>query len=203
LPQLDAQQRLSMAGYLSMVDQYRKVLNLTAFRGYDELLFELVIESARLLQLGPIAPGSKCLDLGSGVGTPVVPLAVLCPAANFIAVESRERRASFLRLVGAQLKLTNLTVLQQHSSDFGLEHALAYDLVTARAFAKLDTLFAAALPLLKPEGEIRAYLGAEQDLDPALLDRLGLRLRQRIEYEARGARRSIYAVARHIIGHLT
>jgi 16S rRNA G527 N7-methylase RsmG len=111
-------------------------------------------------------------------------------------VESRERRSAFLKHCKAVLGLSNLTVLREHTSKFGLEHALHYDLITARAFAQVDSYLRTALPLLKPGGEIRGYLGAGQSLEPRLLQSLGLSLREQQEYEVEGARRVIYAVLR-------
>jgi 16S rRNA (guanine527-N7)-methyltransferase len=151
--------RAQLAQYLGLVEHYAPVLNLTAFRG-AELARELGAESLRLLELGPIPEGWNCSDLGSGVGTPVVPLALACPKASFTAVESRAKRCDFLRMVVAQVHIDNLTVLEQRTEQLIADAPASFDLVTARAYAQPDVLCAHAAALLKPGGELRGYTGA-------------------------------------------
>lgn len=152
-----------LTAYLQLVEQYSGALNLTAFRGAAELRRELGEESLRLLELGDIADGSSCVDLGSGVGTPVVPLALAVPGAQFTAVEARARRCDFLRMCAASLRLTNLRVLEQRTEQLIKDEPASFDLVTARAYAAPDVLCAHAAALLKPGGELRGYSGATME----------------------------------------
>ncbi|MDQ3023017.1 MAG: class I SAM-dependent methyltransferase [bacterium] len=156
--QLDNDQLLR---YLALVEQYSVALNLTAFRGAAELALELGAESLRLLELGEIATGWNCVDLGSGVGTPVVPLALAVPLAQFTAVEARARRCDFMRMVVAQVHIDNLVVLEQRTEQLIADAPHTFDLVTARAYAAPDVLCAHAAALLKLGGELRGYSGAE------------------------------------------
>ncbi|MCC7479024.1 class I SAM-dependent methyltransferase [bacterium] len=198
LPDVDAQKLGSLAEYLAIVEHYRRVLNLTAFAGAEQLTRELVGEAARLLELGPIEPGWKVLDLGSGVGTPVIPLAILCPEASFIGIESRERRAVYLQQARARLRLENLSFINGRVEELSVEHAMAYDLVTARAFAQPEQLLRLAMPLLRTSGELRGYLSGVQRLDPELLAELGLELAGMLEYSSGGglSGRVVYRLTR-------
>ena len=96
-PALDLMSNVGLAGLEKKIAQtvlYKQALSNTA-------LFNTELTSAALL------------DVGSGVGLPVVPLAVRLPHLTFYAVERRKRRAAFLKLVSALLELTNLHVVEE------------------------------------------------------------------------------------------
>jgi 16S rRNA (guanine527-N7)-methyltransferase len=153
-----------LALYLELVAQYSQALSLTGFSLEGPLLAaELVGEALRLLRLDQIAPATHVVDLGSGNGSPVIPLAALCPEGQFTAVEVRQRRAEFLRLVSAKLGLENLSVDNRRVEELAREQPRAFQLVTSRAFAPPGKLLPLASLLLAPGGELRGYLGADAD----------------------------------------
>ncbi|MCH7471435.1 class I SAM-dependent methyltransferase [bacterium] len=163
LPRLRSTELSQLTAYLRLVSEYSAVLNLTGFSSADELADGLVVPAVRLLELGEIPAGCLAVDLGSGNGSPVVPLAVLCPQASFTAVEARARRAAFLRQAAAALHLANLTVRHTRIEDMLDVEARSYDLVTARAYARPEQFLKQAAALLAAEGEVRGYAGAEMD----------------------------------------
>jgi 16S rRNA (guanine527-N7)-methyltransferase len=193
-----AQQCGQLAQYLALVDEYRGVLNLTAFSRPEELALELVVESARLLEFGALPAGLRCVDLGSGVGSPVVTLAVLCPQASFVAVESRQRRAAFLRQVCAALRLSNIEVWGERAELLAEREPGSFGLVTARAFAQPAVLMRLALALLAPEGELRGFYGAQLGEVELAANAAGLRVGASRAYEQRGLQRHIYSARRAI-----
>jgi len=195
---VNEEQEARLSEYLAMVAQYAPALNLTAFRGADEIKHEIGDESLRLLELGEIVDGWNCVDLGSGVGTPVVPLAISEPQANFTAVESRARRCDFLRQVVATLGLTNLRVLETRTEQLIAGAPAGFDLVTARAYAAPDVLCAHAAALLKPGGELRGYSGAEMAEVEAAAMAHGVTLEQVIAYSVGGSERHIYKLRKGV-----
>jgi 16S rRNA (guanine527-N7)-methyltransferase len=146
--------------YLELVWYYGEVFNLTAFKGPQELLDGLVTDSLRLLELGPVAKGAAVADLGSGNGSPVVPLAIRCPQANFTAIEANRKRSTFLQTVTASLGLANLKVAGTRVEQL-VQAGRRYDLVTSRAFAPPFDYLETALRLVRPGGEIRGFTGFE------------------------------------------
>jgi 16S rRNA (guanine527-N7)-methyltransferase len=198
LAQAGAEQHLQLARYLALVDEYRRVLNLTAFGGKAGLADELVMESARLLDLLPQRDGLRCVDLGSGVGSPVVPLALLRPGLSFMAIEARERRAAFLRQVNASLKPGNLEVRCQRAEQLIAEAPGAFDVVCARAFAKPAVLFEFADRLLGPQGLLLSFYGPQIGEVEAAAAAAGLRLDIVLPYEHGGLLRHAYRACRAI-----
>jgi len=180
------------AAYLRLVQQYSQGFNLTGFSSESELAFELIVESARLLELGPIGDGWRVVDLGSGAGAPVVTLAVLCPLAQFSAVEPSERRSAFLRQVQASLKLENLEICAVGAAEVSRSYRRACDLVTSRAFTPLPRLLPLVAKFLRPGGQLRGYLGAIGGGLDAVAARSGFHVAQIVSYQVGDAQRHIY-----------
>jgi 16S rRNA (guanine527-N7)-methyltransferase len=151
----------ALARYVELVEQYSGTLNLTGVIGGRRLADELALEALQLLQFGAFSPGTRVADLGSGNGSPVVPLAVCCPQARFTAIESRQRRAAFLSTVKAALQLDSLTVEPRRVEDVIADAAGSFDAVTSRAFAQAAMMFHYAGQLLGRGGEVRGFSGVD------------------------------------------
>jgi 16S rRNA (guanine527-N7)-methyltransferase len=160
LPQPDIER---LANWLALMDVAGNVMNLTGLSNPADMARELVGEALRLLQLGEMTPGSLVMDIGSGNGSPVIPLAVSCPEVSFVAVEARQRRSDFLRLATARLRLTNLRIVCSRVEKLPEELQGPYDIVVSRAFASPAEFIRIANGLIKPAGEIRGMAGDEAD----------------------------------------
>ena len=99
-------------------------------------------------------------DLGSGAGFPGVALATAFPDARVLLVESREKRAQFLKALVAELDLPNLAV--HHGRAEGLEPG--FDGVISRAMAAPSVVLAEAARLA-PRGRTVLLLTAQQSVD--------------------------------------
>ena len=84
----------------------------------------------------PPAPPACVIDLGSGVGLPGVPLAILWPTAKVNLVERGERRAALARRGIRTLGIQNVTVTEGDAAH--LEGQA--DLVVARAVAEPEVV---------------------------------------------------------------
>ena len=115
--------------YLALLQQWNKTYSLTGISDTEELIQRFLVES---LAFKPYLKGERIVDVGSGAGLPGVPLAITTPGVDVTLVESRGKRARFLRHVEGSLSLANVNV----------EHARAEDLAVARPF---DTVLARAV----------------------------------------------------------
>jgi len=109
---LPAEKILTLAAYCSELRRWNTRLNLTALTG-RELLRRLVVEPVwigRELKMGGIL-----VDVGSGNGSPALPLQITCQFSVCHLIEARLKRAAFLRHVAAALKLSSTTV---HHANF-------------------------------------------------------------------------------------
>lgn len=91
--------RAALAAYLTLLSRWNRKINLTAFDlddPTDQAMERLVIEPLRASRL--ITDRDRSLvDIGSGGGSPAVPLAIQCRHVRLTMIEVRERKAAFLR----------------------------------------------------------------------------------------------------------
>lgn len=93
----------------------------------DSLLF------ARGWELG--RPPTSLLDLGSGVGLPGIPLAVLWPATAVTLIDRSGRRVGLARRAVRVLGIANVTVVE---ADAGRHPPVEAELVVARAAGPVE-----------------------------------------------------------------
>lgn len=95
------------------------------------------------------------VDIGSGQGFPGIILGCMRPDLELVLVESRRRRASFLREALRQIPLERAEVREQRAESIGAPLARRARVVVARAI-RLDALLAFARPLLASDGRVIA-----------------------------------------------
>lgn len=83
-------------------------------------------------------PNTTILDVGSGSGIPAIPLKICFPDSCFYLVESRRRRANFLRNVIRRLGLKDAIVINSRVEAW--EEDVVADVVTARSVANPQTI---------------------------------------------------------------
>lgn len=144
-----------------LIDENRRQ-NLIAAGSVVDIWKRHILDGAQLVSLAG-GSGSWC-DIGSGPGLPGLVIAIL-GGQPMTLNEPRKLRADFLRRVVSELNLPNVAVAE------GKIERLAgkFDIITARAVARLDKLFGMACHLahsetkwVLPKGE-----NAQSELDEA------------------------------------
>ena len=105
-------------------------------------LLDVHFDDSRAAVEGLAARG-RWADLGSGAGFPGVALATAFPEAQVLLVESREKRAQFLKALVAELALPNLAVHQGRAEELDP----GFDGVISRAMAAPAVVLAHAARL--------------------------------------------------------
>ncbi len=138
--------------YIGLVLSWRHRLNLTGVGTEVEAARVLVVDALACLPLLPRE--GMVVDLGSGSGSPGVPIAVMRPEVRVLLVEASRKKAGFLGVVLRDLGLANADVLHARAEAMGRApaHRERYDAATARAVASLPVLAEFALPLLRVGG---------------------------------------------------
>jgi len=125
-----------LASYASEIDHWNKSVNLTSLSG-SGLIRRLIVEpvwAGRYLQMG----GVVC-DVGSGNGSPGIPLGITRNFSSTNLIEPRMKRAVFLRHVIAKLRLTNIVVHRFRVEEMP-EETLFSDWITLQAVDPTPTL---------------------------------------------------------------
>jgi 16S rRNA (guanine527-N7)-methyltransferase len=149
-----------------LLDRWNHTINLTGFplAGFPrEAINQLIVEpvlAAALLPAGAVT----WVDVGSGGGSPAIPLKILRPESRLRMIEPRERRSAFLREASRLLELTDVSVETARAE--ALDDRQSTDFVTVRAVRPDETLVAAIARLLAPGGSLLIFGGRDKPLVP-------------------------------------
>lgn len=112
---------------------------------------------------------AKSIEIGSGGGFPSIPLMILREDLEFTLVESVNKKCIFLKEITKKLNL-NAKVINTRCEELAKnsEFREKFDVVTARAVAKLNTLSEYCIPFLKKGGKFVAYKGELDELSESL-----------------------------------
>lgn len=102
-------------------------------------------------------------DVGAGAGFPSIPLKICFPQLKITIVDSLKKRITFLEHLIKELGLDNVQVHHSRAEDFAQDKSNreSYDLVLARAVARMSVLSELCLPLCKVNGLFIAMKGSD------------------------------------------
>ena len=103
-------------------------------------------------------PFSIC-DVGAGAGFPSIPLKIAFPNLKVTIVDSLNKRIKFLEELSQKLNLTDTYFYHARAEEFAGKKSgfrESFDVVTARAVARLSVLSEFCLPLVKLNGRFIA-----------------------------------------------
>jgi len=101
-----------LAAYFELLQKWNRKVSLTALPvedAGDEAIDRLLIEPALAARSLP-SPDSSIIDVGSGGGSPAIPLRLVAPGTSLRMVESKTRKAAFLREAARVLELERTEV---------------------------------------------------------------------------------------------
>lgn len=130
-----------LARYVELLAHWNRRVNLTSLDidpPTDAAIDRLIVEP--LIAARWVRPTDRrAIDVGSGGGSPAIPMAIACPSLHVTMVESRGKKCAFLRETVRELGLANADV---HQGRFGagLDLPGRPELLTVRA-VRLDSVF--------------------------------------------------------------
>lgn len=140
-----------LEGFAALTTKWTQKINLISRNTSDDIWNRHIVDSVQLYQYAPDR-FQNWVDLGSGGGFPGIVMAILGkakqPKAQFILIESDQRKAAFLRTAARELSL-QVDVIAKRIEDVTPQGA---DIVSARALAPLSALLDMTSRHLSPEG---------------------------------------------------
>jgi len=100
------------------------------------------------------------VDVGSGGGSPGIPLAAALPNRRVTLLEASARKAAFLERIAAGYP--NVQVVRGRAEEHDVD---AYGVAVARALAPPPVAAEWCLPLVRPQGGVLLYVGPTADLE--------------------------------------
>lgn len=123
--------------YLVLLDRWNRTHALTALPP-GQRREELLVDAAALLPfLAGLPAGARVVDLGTGMGSPAVVLALARPDLEVIGVDASMKKLAFLRQVAMELPIPNLKALHGRLETLP---PLEADWGTAKALGPLASL---------------------------------------------------------------
>ncbi|MGY3779280.1 16S rRNA (guanine(527)-N(7))-methyltransferase RsmG [Isobaculum melis] len=169
---LSSKQMAQFKRYFELLVEWNEKINLTAITEEKEVYLKHFYDSisASFYQDFSQEKLSIC-DVGAGAGFPSLPLKIVFPQLKITIVDSLNKRIQFLNLLANELDLQNVHFFHSRAEDFGQNKAYreTFDIVTARAVARMSVLAELCLPLVRKDGEFIALKASssEEELEAA------------------------------------
>ena len=147
----------SLANYLTLLARWNRRINLTAFdldhptdHAIDRLIVEPVLAAADVHDRDRVV-----IDIGSGGGSPALPLKIVTPHVRMTLIEARVRKSAFLREAVRELNLADVGVETFRLDRRGMaELNGTADVVTMRAVRADAEILHGVGKLLQLEGRL-------------------------------------------------
>ncbi len=157
--------------YYKTLVEWNEKMNLTAITDQEEVYLKHFYDSISAAFFFDFTKVDSICDVGAGAGFPSIPLKICFPHLSVSIVDSLNKRISFLHHLADVLKLEDTAFYHDRAETFGksVDHREQYDLVTARAVARMSVLSELCLPLVKMDGYFLAMKAssAQEEMDIA------------------------------------
>ena len=158
IPSKDELSQLEL--YYQLLDKWNQRINLTALplgalpppQTVERLFIEPLVGAALIEETGLTA-----LDIGSGAGSPALPLKIVRPRLRLTLVEAKTRKTAFLQEAVRTLRLQNLSIRAERVEQVAQGAASLVELVTIRAVKLNQPLIDTVLRLLVDNGRLMTF----------------------------------------------
>lgn len=176
--------------YFELLVEWNEKINLTAITEKDEVYLKHFYDSIAPILQGLIENQPiRLLDIGAGAGFPSLPMKILFPELDVTIIDSLNKRINFLHLLAEELGLNGVHFYHGRAEDFAQDKAFRaqFDIVTARAVARMQVLSELTIPYLKVGGHLLALKAsnAPEELEEAknALNLLFSKVEDNLQYE--------------------
>lgn len=138
--------------YYELLVTWNERMNLTSITDKESVYLKHFYDSLMLAKVIDLNKVSSLCDVGTGAGFPGLVLKIVYPHLHVTLVDSMQKRVHFLNEVITELDLKNVQLENVRAEDYSKTTREQFDVVTARAVAKLNILLEYCTPLVKEEG---------------------------------------------------
>lgn len=163
---LSENQTKQFAIYYDFLIEYNKKVNLTRITDKTEVYYKHFYDSLLLDKAYTFEKGTTLLDIGAGAGFPSIPLKIMYPDINVTIVDSTNKRIIFLEELCKKLDI-KVNLVNARAEEYIENNRESFDLVTARAVARLNILSELCIPYVKIGGYFIALKGKNTEFEVA------------------------------------
>ena len=158
-----------LSDYENALLDVNRYMNLTAITEPHAVALKHFADSLTISRFIP--ENARVADVGSGAGFPAFPLAICRPDLRVIAIDGTDKRVRFLRETVEKVGIRNAGAMTGRAEAIARDPSFReqFDVVTARAVARLNVLAELCLPLVKEGGYFLAMKSvlADEELKEA------------------------------------
>ena len=132
-PEITVAQRDHFARLGPLYAEWNARVNLISRKDFEHLYERHILHSLGIANVVAFRKGTRIVDVGTGGGFPLIPLAVLFPDCVFHGIDGIGKKIAAVKGVIEGLGLTNCTADQVRST----EHRQRYDVIVSRAVTTL------------------------------------------------------------------
>lgn len=186
--ELSTEQKQQFDTYFKTLVEWNEKMNLTAITDQPSVYLKHFYDSISAAFYVDFTKVTSLCDVGAGAGFPSIPIKICFPHLHITIVDSLNKRIQFLNHLSNELGLKNMNFVHSRAEDFGRnpQYREAFDLVTARAVARMSVLSELCVPLVKEGGQFVAMKAAsgEDELKDAkkALSVLGVKLNEEFNF---------------------
>jgi len=154
--------------YYHTLIEWNEKMNLTAITDKHEVYLKHFFDSISPAFYYDFTQITSICDVGAGAGFPSIPLKICFPHLKLSIVDSLQKRITFLNHLAAQLELQDVAFYHDRAETFGRKETReSFDVVIARAVARMAVLSELCLPLVRVNGTFIAMKAsaAQEELD--------------------------------------
>lgn len=175
--------------YFEILVEWNEKMNLTAITDLEGVYLKHFYDSISAAFYFDFTKVKTICDVGAGAGFPSIPLKICFPHLQVTIVDSLNKRITFLNHLSEQLNLEHCNFVHARAEDFGQnpKYREQFDVVTARAVARLSVLSELCIPLVKTGGQflsLKAATGHEELKEAKkAIEVLGASLKEQFDYQ--------------------
>jgi len=156
------QQLKQLERYYEVLVEWNEKMNLTGITERDAVYEKHFFDSISLSFFVNIKEVANIADIGSGAGFPSIPLKIMFPHLKVLIVDSLNKRITFLKHLADELGLKDVNCVHGRAEDIARlpQYRDGFQLVTARAVARLAVLNEFCLPFVAPGGTFASMKGS-------------------------------------------
>ena len=198
--ELSKQQIAQFQKYFELLVEWNEKMNLTAITDLEGVYLKHFYDSISASFFFDFTKVTSVCDVGAGAGFPSIPIKICFPHLEVTIVDSLNKRITFLNHLSNELQSENMTFVHARAEEFGQNtvYREKFDVVTARAVARLSVLSELCIPLAKEGGyfvALKAAAGAEEMIDAKkAITTLGAKLKEEFAFHlpVEESERSLY-----------
>ncbi|WP_173918082.1 16S rRNA (guanine(527)-N(7))-methyltransferase RsmG [Halobacillus sp. Marseille-Q1614] len=159
--ELDEKQQGQFHKYFEILVEWNEKMNLTAITDEEGVYLKHFYDSLTAAFYHDFSKPLRICDVGAGAGFPSLPLKIAFPDLKVTIVDSLKKRITFLNHLAHELGLKDVAFYHDRAENFGKNPKFreGYDLVMARAVARMSVLSELCLPLTAKGGIFMAMKG--------------------------------------------